>query len=603
MTSLNDKIALESAKQDDAQQAQADTTQDQSKLLQDMSTEMAVVADLENQLAALSKEVEKSANIQMQGTGEQNYITGMKIEGPEIGLLIDKSASMMGDNLVDILGKLALSDSQKVSTPKWIRTKRVAQWMLARVPLESRVTVVTFSDTATTLGLRDVNSAKVSGSMNAIVKDLGAVVPNGGTNLQEGLSILFKANPNITDVYIVTDGLPTLGDGLPMSCKSFISSKKSISSDCRKTLFVETVKRAKKGVHYSVILLPIEGRSFCFTYVLGMDPRNKRHFPITCSGVALMRKIQRAPVEVFNIAFLDIISCAFGAVVMLVLLAKNGTEDTERGPSNVSVLIDQVLQAQVDVETLKGALSDKLQELKAAQSKTASVTEQKDNLDSSIPRAQQTINQLKDKASSLRNEIRQATAMLNTPNPTDTPDDDVGGIPTDAEYVIFAIDNSGSMSSGSGWNRVITVVNDILKNHPKMKGFQIMSADGSFMFSSRAGQWLDDRQTMRDTAMSQMKSFKGGASQPEAGILKAIKLYKNTKGRVSLYVFGDDYQRPNLDQIVSQITQANQGANGQPVIRIHGVGFSRSNGNAQRFSAFMQAVAKRNRGAFIGQYF
>ena len=44
-----------------------------------------------------------------------------------------------------------------------------------------------------------------------------------------------------------------------------------------------------------------------------------------------MRKIQRAPVEVFNIAFLDIISCAFGAVVMLVLLAKNGTEDTERG--------------------------------------------------------------------------------------------------------------------------------------------------------------------------------------------------------------------------------------------------------------------------------
>ena len=67
-----------------------------------------------------------------------------------------------------------------------------------------------------------------------------------------------------------------------------------------------------------------------------------------------MRKIQRAPVEVFNIAFLDIISCA-GAVVMLVLLAKNGTEDTERGPSNV-VLIDQVLQAQVDVKTLKGTV-------------------------------------------------------------------------------------------------------------------------------------------------------------------------------------------------------------------------------------------------------
>ena len=57
---VNDKIALESAKQDDAEQAQEDSSQNQSKLLQDMSTEMAVVADLENQLAALSKEVELS---------------------------------------------------------------------------------------------------------------------------------------------------------------------------------------------------------------------------------------------------------------------------------------------------------------------------------------------------------------------------------------------------------------------------------------------------------------------------------------------------------------------------------------------------------------
>jgi hypothetical protein len=259
---VNDKIALESAKQDDVEQAQKDSTQDQSKLLRDMSTEMAVVADLENQLAALSKEVEKSANIQMQGTGEQNYITGLKIEGSDIGILVDKSASMMGDNLLDVLSKLALSDGQKVSTPKWVRTKRVAQWMLARVPQTSRLSVVTFSDTAETLGIRKIISAKVSGSMNAIVKDLGAVVPSGGTNLQEGLKVLFDANSNITDVYIVTDGLPTLGDGLPLNCRNFISSKKSISSDCRKALFVETVKRAKKGVHYNVILLPIEGDPF-----------------------------------------------------------------------------------------------------------------------------------------------------------------------------------------------------------------------------------------------------------------------------------------------------------------------------------------------------
>lgn len=256
---INEKIALESAKQDDAKAAQADSTEDQSELLQDQSTLIAVIADLERQKAALSKEVEKSANIQMVGKGEQNYITGMKIEGSQIGILIDKSASMMGNNLLDILGKMGLSDGQKASTDKWIRTKRVAQWMIARLPQESKVTVVAFSDTAQRLGMRDISTAKVAGSMAAIIKDLGAVVPDGGTNLQLGLQKLFEANPDITDVYIVTDGLPTLGEGLPIKCRNFISSKKSISSECRQALFIETVKRAPKNVHYNVILLPIEG--------------------------------------------------------------------------------------------------------------------------------------------------------------------------------------------------------------------------------------------------------------------------------------------------------------------------------------------------------
>jgi len=317
-----------------------------------------------------------------------------------------------------------------------------------------------------------------------------------------------------------------------------------------------------------------------------------------------MRRIKRAPVEIFNLAFLDIISCAFGAVVLLVLLARNGETETEAGPNQLSVLIEQVLAAQLHVELLKGAVSDKQQELANAQDRSASVTEQLKALESSVPRAQQTLQQLQDKASSLRNEIRQATAMLNVPKSTDKPSAEVGGIPTDADYVIFVIDNSGSMVSGSKWQQVIAVVNDILINHPQMKGFQIVAADGSFLYAGQEGQWLSDSTSMRQRAMERMKRFTGGGSAPEVGILRALDLYSKTRGKVSLYVFGDDYRHQDLDAIVSEITAKNVAANGQPHFRIHGIGFYRPNGgDATQFAAFMQAVAKRNRGAFVGLAF
>lgn len=256
---LNNKIALESSSQQDVKLSQSDTSSDQSKLLQQISTELAVVADLEKQLAAIARLPVPDANVQLSGSGQQNYITGLKVEGREIGILLDKSASMMGENLLEVLRYMALPDSQKLALPKWQRSRRAAQWLLARLPKNAKVTVVAFSEDAIMLGQRAASSAQVSDSMNAIVRDIGKLVPNGGTNLQIGLQKLRELHPNVTDVYLITDGLPTLGDGLSVRCRGLLTSKKSISSQCRQELLVETIKRAGQGLRMNVILLPIEG--------------------------------------------------------------------------------------------------------------------------------------------------------------------------------------------------------------------------------------------------------------------------------------------------------------------------------------------------------
>lgn len=317
-----------------------------------------------------------------------------------------------------------------------------------------------------------------------------------------------------------------------------------------------------------------------------------------------MRKIQRPPLAIFSISFLDVISCAFGAVVMLVLLAKNGDQATEQGPDNLSDLLKSVVAAQAWVQQLQSTKADTDQQYQTVKQQAASAALSQQQRQQAIPRAQQTLQQLLQQARSLREQLNQANARLAQAQKLSEPDEEVGGIPTDAEYVIFVIDNSGSMAGGNGWNRVMSVARDILNNHPKMKGFQIVAADGTFLFDSLEGKWIPDRGNIRNRAIAALGSFNGGSSAPEVGIRKVVQMYKNKPGSKSLYVFGDDYRPSSLDATVSDITRLNTGKDGKPIMRIHGIGFNRpQGGNPEQFAAFMQAVAKRNRGAFVGLYF
>lgn len=254
-----DAIAEAQAQQADSEQAQYEQIQRQQALLNQVSSQLAVIAELQEELNALAQIETPDSAIELAGTGEENYITGMVVEGREIGILIDRSASMMDTNLVSILRSLALAPEQRKQRPKWQRTVRASKWLLARVPEASNVTVVAFSDTAEVLGPRTTSPGRDSSALTAIAREIDELAPDGGTNLLLGMRTLLDANPNLTDIYLVTDGLPSLGEGLSLACRNFISRTRSISSDCRRQLTVQTVQRVAGRYRMNVILLPLEG--------------------------------------------------------------------------------------------------------------------------------------------------------------------------------------------------------------------------------------------------------------------------------------------------------------------------------------------------------
>ncbi|WP_218044759.1 vWA domain-containing protein [Aestuariispira insulae] len=202
--------------------------------------------------------------IEDQRGGEENYLMGLKVDGRKIAILIDASASMTDEKLIDIIQRKSQSDQVKQQGPKWQRTKRVAKWLLSRLPKTAQVSVITFNDKVRFLGGAAWINARDSNNLNGLLGDLEQVVPTGPTNLQKALDFVQKERPS--NIYLVTDGLPTEGRSSYKSlnpfakCNSITGGGSTISGDCRVKLFRQSVKdSAPLKTPTNVVLLPLEG--------------------------------------------------------------------------------------------------------------------------------------------------------------------------------------------------------------------------------------------------------------------------------------------------------------------------------------------------------
>ena len=247
------------------------TSEDLARLQSALSNAQKNVSESQAEYKKLKKDVEALETaktedvIETPGVGEENYLIGLKVEGRKIAIVLDSSASMTDEKLIDVIRRKNSSDSNKMAGPKWKRAKRIVNWLLARLPSQSDVAVITYDATARQLGASGWVSARDAASLGAITRDLDSTIPSGSTNLQAGLEAVNRQQP--TNVYLITDGLPTEGDSGYKSlspfadCSALWGASSKISGECRLQLFDHTLSASapKPGVTVNVILLPIEG--------------------------------------------------------------------------------------------------------------------------------------------------------------------------------------------------------------------------------------------------------------------------------------------------------------------------------------------------------
>jgi hypothetical protein len=241
-----------------------------ARLEQSLSQKQLSVVEKEDQLAALKKDIStkpparREDLVQDDRGGEENYLMGLKVEGARIAVLIDSSASMTDERLLDIIKRKNGSVDNKKRGPKWLRTKKTVRWLLARVPKTSQLVAISYNASVKSLGTGKWLQADNPATLSAFYKELDTIVPEGATNLQKGLQAV--AQHGATDLYLITDGLPTVGDSRYASlnpfagCSSLLGKSATISGECRLKLFRQSIRDSSlRGVTVNVILLPIEG--------------------------------------------------------------------------------------------------------------------------------------------------------------------------------------------------------------------------------------------------------------------------------------------------------------------------------------------------------
>ncbi len=336
-------------------------------------------------------------------------------------------------------------------------------------------------------------------------------------------------------------------------------------------------------------------------------------FSYTDGGLA-MRK-QRKGIDIFSLSFLDVVSCGFGAIILLLILSKFSEprvlETLSRDlRGRVQELEQQLSEIRGESRSMKRQLvtvREELVEEKARflqQQQEVSLVQRKYDRSRNNLLAQRRI---EEQMESARQRLTEEMRRLQENQLPPVPDSPIGGVPVDSEYIIFIIDTSGSMQRFA-WPLVRKKMAEILAIYPHVKGVQVMNDMGDYMFSQYAGRWIPDTPARRRAILKRLASWSPFSnSSPVEGITRAIRRFHSPGKRISIYVLGDDFSRGSIQDVIDTVDHLNKtGPGGQRLVRIHALGFpvlltqGGSEENAARFSALMRKLAQDNNGSFVG---
>jgi len=186
--------------------------------------------------------------------GDRRYITGLRMRGQRILILVDRSASMLHEDLVSIIRLRNSSELEKRAASKWRRAIDTVSWLVTQFPAGSQYQIYAFNTQASPLLPDSAGKWHDSGdakTLAANVEALRALTPADGTSLLNAFTAIRSLNPLPDQIILITDGLPTQGKSPGI--------RRYIDANGRARLFDDAIGALPDKVPVDIVLLPMKG--------------------------------------------------------------------------------------------------------------------------------------------------------------------------------------------------------------------------------------------------------------------------------------------------------------------------------------------------------
>ena len=231
-------------------------TQSRQEHINKLKADLKALEEDSKRLSAASSQPDELGDRlrRIQGDGDRQYLTGVKVGGERVLILLDTSASMLDETIVNIIRRRNMDDAQKLRSPKWQRAIRTVEWLVAQLPPSARFQIIGFGQDANPVVAGSSERWLEAANPEAVdeaIKSARRVVPGGGTSLHKAFAAVKALNPRPDNIFLITDGLPTQGKEPPRG--------RTVSGRARLRHFNNSLEELPAGIPVNVVLMPIEG--------------------------------------------------------------------------------------------------------------------------------------------------------------------------------------------------------------------------------------------------------------------------------------------------------------------------------------------------------